>query len=199
VEGVVTFGAVCDLARLTPAVAETWTQILRQVPRARLCLGNVRRITNDIGDRAIALFAHFGVADRIDFFEPAPGAAIGPEFFARVDLFLDTHPVAGFVDACHALWMGVPVIARAGARRSSLMTASVLNAAGKSQWIADSDERFVEAALALAASPFKLAPIRQRLRDEVRGSALFDTQRFVRAMEKVYRQAWDETVDRQGA
>jgi predicted O-linked N-acetylglucosamine transferase (SPINDLY family) len=175
----------------------TWARILRQLPRAQLYLGNVRCIPRDIGDRAISLFAHFGVADRVQFHEPPPGQDVSADFFARVDVFLDAHPVSHFFDVCKALWMGVPAITRKGGRRSALMGASVLHAAGKPEWIAESDEAYIERAVTLGSLPYALAAVRRDLRGEVEGSPLCDTQRFVRAMEKVYRQAWDETVDAQ--
>lgn len=195
--GFVTFGATCDLSCLNPDVAMTWARILRQLPRAQLYLGNVRCIPRDIGDRAISLFAHFGVADRVQFHEPPPGQDVSADFFARVDVFLDTHPVSNFFDVCKALWMGVPAIARKGGRRSALMGASVLRAAGKPEWIAESDEAYIERAVTLGSLPYALAAVRRNLRGAVEGSPLCDTQGFVRAMERVYRQAWDETVDAQ--
>lgn len=187
----VTFGGVCDLARLGPDVAALWTDVLMAVPGSRLVLGYVNSIPQAVRNHAIELFAHYGVTDRVQFQERTPGADSGPwsnlEFFSLIDVMLDTTPVSGTIETCQALWMGVPVISLVARRRAGLMGASILAAAGKPEWVANTRRRFVRIAAALAKEPAQLAELRRTLRGEVETSALFDVRAFAKGVENAYR------------
>ena len=195
----VTFGGVCDLARMTPEVASVWSSILLAVPGSRLVLGYVENISPKVAESAIEIFGHFGVADRIHFQQAEPAndeASSSAEvnnpgepnkaFLGLIDVFLDTFPVTGGLEICEALWMGVPAVTLAGKRRSGLMGTSILASAGKEKWAAHSTDDYIETAAALGTDLDRLESIRRSLREEVEKSVLFNPQAFVRSIENAY-------------
>lgn len=191
---IVTFGGVCDLGRIGPDVAALWSDVLMAVPGSRLVLGHVGAIPQAVRNHAIELFAHYGVTDRVSFQEPAVTAnprgadrLADLEYFSLIDVMLDTTPVNGTIETCQALWMGVPVINLTARRRAGLMGASILTAAGKTEWVANTRRRYVKMAADLAKDPARLAEIRRSLRTEIEGSALFDVRAFARSVENAYR------------
>jgi len=189
--GFVTFGGICDLARLSPEVAATWSAVLRAVPDSRLVLGYQENVPPAVRDQVFELFAHSGVTNRIHFLDESELEADGAnrkniDFFALIDVMLDTFPVSASFETCEALWMGVPVITLSGKRRSALMGASIMHAANRTDWVAASRRQFVRKAAALAKDLPGLEKIRDGLRAEVKASALFDARAFVRSVEKAY-------------
>jgi predicted O-linked N-acetylglucosamine transferase (SPINDLY family) len=184
----VTFGGVCDLARISPENAAVWSDVIKATPNSRLFLGYVDDIPKDLKARAFDLFSHFGIAERVTFQEPPENKEITApmDFFSKVDIMLDTFNVSGDVETCMALWMGVPVVSLAGNRRSALTGASILHAAGKKEWAASSKGQFIKKAAALAADVEKLESIRGTLRSDVEKSHLFSPQTFVRRLEEAY-------------
>lgn len=190
--GGVMFGGTCDLVLLNPAVASLWSEVLRAVPGSRLLLGRRARAIPDVRDRAIELFAHFGCADRISFQETAPAVDAEIHFLAQVDIVLDTFPVAGRIETCKALWMGVPTVTLTGSRHTAGFGAGLLRAAGKPQWVAATAEDFVRIAAGLAADPRALEAIRERLRKETEASPLCDVEGFIGGLEAIYERAWKE-------
>lgn len=83
--------------------------------------------------------------------------------------------------------MGVPVITLAEKlRRSGLITASILRAAGRGDWVTATEKQYVKRAVKMAQDLSDLEAIRRELRGEVQDTPLFDPQGFVRDLEKAY-------------
>ncbi len=179
--GTVTFGAVCDLARLAGSVAP-WARVLRAVPGSSLLLGRAPLPDGDTQRRIRGLFASHDVADRIRFHETA-GARPAAAFYSAVDIMLDSLPVNNTVELCEALWRGVPVVGCRGDRRAGVLGATILAAAGRSEWVANNVDEFAEIARALAADIEKLALLRKSLPGEFKKSRVCDAKKFVFSFE----------------
>ncbi len=188
--GHVTFGASCDLGLIGPATAALWARALGALPGSRLLICN--RFDQDQAgiDRCLELFAHLGLRDRVDVVNMADNFRSGLEFYQHVDIALDAAPNGGVVEACRALWMGVPVIALAGGHHAARLGASLLDAAGHPDWAAESPDDVAAIALRLGADLESLAGLRARLRDEIARSALADVASFTDCLEDVYRAMW---------
>lgn len=186
--GFVTFGAVCDLARVTPAVARVFSRVLRAVPGSYLMFGYVDTICPAVQRRVQEMFSHFGLLNRIAFQTPTEERAANLQFYANVDVILDSFPINGVFETCEALRAGVPVVTLAGARRSARMGASLLRAAGKKEWIAESEDDFVKIAASLTSDIKDLAELRKSLSKAVAKSALCDLAAFTAGLEKTYEQ-----------
>ena len=108
-------------------------------------------------------------------------------YYNRLDIALDPiGGVGGGTTTCDALWMGVPVITRLGDRMGFRMTATTLNALGHAQWIARSDEEYLEKAVALARDAEQRRALRRKLRDEMARSPLCDARGLAQCLEDAY-------------
>ena len=76
--------------------------------------------------------------------------------------------------------MGVPTLTLAGPSLVSRQGASMLDAVGLFDWIADDEETYVRQALRLAGDGVALTRLRETLRDRALASPLFDAMRFAR-------------------
>jgi predicted O-linked N-acetylglucosamine transferase (SPINDLY family) len=184
--GFVTFGAVCDASRITPETARVFSRVLRAVPGAYLMFGYVDTICPAVVQRLRELFSHFGMLSRIAFQTPVDDRPANQQFHSNVDIVLDSFPVNGVFETCESLRAGVPVVTLAGDRRAGCMGASILRAAGKAEWIAESEDAFVNTAASLAATPGELADLRKTLGRAVADSPLCDLQAFTAGLEEVY-------------
>jgi predicted O-linked N-acetylglucosamine transferase (SPINDLY family) len=117
--------------------------------------------------------------------------------YGEIDVLLDTFPWSGHATACEALWMGVPVLTLVGDRHAGRMVASVLTRLGLTDCIARTPDEFVGKAVELAADPNRLASLRSRLRETMRGSPLCDGAAFTRHLEAAYRALWQRWVREQ--
>jgi len=169
--------------KLNGPIFELWMRLLGGVP------GSVLWLVQANGDMVVNLRREgqrCGIApERIVF---APRLPL-PQHLARqrlAGLFLDTVPYNAGATGAAALWSGVPVLTMAGQTFVGRMAASMLHAVGLPELVTQNLEDYEAIALKLARDPELLSGIRHKLQDNLRITALFDTDRFRRNLEKAY-------------
>ena len=130
---------------------------------------------------------------------------------AVADLFVDTTECSAHTTAADILWSGTPLVTfpRHESKMCSRVGASIARATGAGeQLIADSAEAYEERVVALASSIVlspgsdgvpngsgELYDLRRKLLLGRSTSPLFDTERWVRSLERGYVEAWTRWVD----
>ena len=188
--GFITYGCFNALSKITADVVALWARLLCQQPSARLILKNA--VLNDPFSRRLywQQFEAHGIAPgRVDLLGSSPHEELLAHY-AQIDVAVDPFPYNGGTTTCEALWMGVPVVTWTGDRFVSRVGATILHHAGHPEWIARSEDEYIETALALAGDPARLATLRARLRHDVSHSVLGDTRGFTRRWENALRTAW---------
>jgi len=195
--GHVTFASFNQAPKLSDRALAAWARILARVPGSRLM---VVGIPQGAGQRRIvAALEAGGVArERVTLLERVSFARF-MALHAQADIALDSFPYCGGATTCHALWMGVPVLTLTGAETMARSGASLLGAAGMTDWVAGEEEDYVDKACAFAGRAGELAGLREGLRERVRGSALCDAPRFMRDVESGYRDMWRDWCARSGS
>jgi protein O-GlcNAc transferase len=169
--------------KITPDVFDLWMDVLKRTPTSVLWLlednkhvaENLRREAQVRGVKP----------DRLIFARRMPMA----QHLARhkcADLFLDTLPCNAHTTASDALWAGLPVLTRMGESFASRVAASLLNAIGLPELIANSAIEYERLAIDLAQYPAKLAAIKQKLSDNQLTMPLFDSQLYAKHLEAAY-------------
>jgi predicted O-linked N-acetylglucosamine transferase (SPINDLY family) len=170
-----TFGSFNHLAKINATTLNLWSAVLAAVPGSRLML---KSMGLDIPATQATLRSRLraaGIADdRVELLGPIRGVAAHLALYAQVDVTLDPFPYHGTTTTCEALWMGRPVVTLAGDRHASRVGASLLNAVGHPEWIAETAADYVRIAAELAADRAALAGQCHGLRDTMRGSVLMD-------------------------
>lgn len=171
--------------KITEEMFACWMRILARSPASVLWLVSDHDVVRT-NLRAAAAAAGVDPA-RLLFAE-----RVGPiEYLARyqvADLFLDTMPFNAGTTASDALWAGLPLLTCAGKTFSSRMAGSLLHAVGLPQLVCDRLQDYEEVAVRLAGAPAEAAALKEHLVRERASCALFDTPRFVRALEQLYAQ-----------
>ncbi len=185
--GQVTFGCLNNYCKVTLPTLESWAQLLRCVPKAKLLLlapaGSLR-------ERLRVFFAARDLdADRLLFVDRAPMADYY-RVHERFDIGLDPFPYGGGTTTCDALWMGVPVVTLRGQTAVGRGGASIMSNIGLADLVAENADDYVKVAARLAANPARLAELRTDLRGRMRNSPLMDAARFARNIENAYTTMW---------
>jgi len=169
--------------KILPEAFATWMRLLGSVPGSVLWLleinaaasANLRREARQRGvDPGRLVFAPKS--------DP-------PTYLSRLraaDLFLDTWPYNAHTTASDALWVGVPMVTRTGDTLPSRVAGSQLRALGLEELVTESTAAYEALALRLARNPAALAAVREKLWQNRRSAALFDTPRLVRHLEVLY-------------
>jgi predicted O-linked N-acetylglucosamine transferase (SPINDLY family) len=185
-DGTFTFGVFGRFEKYSPQSIEAWHKILLRTPNSRL-------IVKDLGMRrpfAIKRFRevmHDVDPKRILFMQDCSH----PEQFLvyqNADLVLDTFPHTGGVTALEILYMGVPVVTLYNGQVGGRTTATALRLMGRTGWVANSINGYVELAVRLAAERAELGKARTELRDQFLKSPLCGD--YVKEVENAYRSMW---------
>ncbi|MBL0142257.1 MAG: tetratricopeptide repeat protein [Betaproteobacteria bacterium] len=184
------FGSFSRMAKISTATLDTWCEVLRRVPDARLVLKNAALA----GDPERALFAHWftdrGIdAARVEWRGASDHATMLAQY-GDIDIGLDTFPYNGGLTTLEALWMGRPVVAVGGDTLIARQSKAILATVGLGELCAADSAGFVAIAEALARDPKRLALISGGLRDRLRASPLLDAAGFTRNLEALYRDEW---------
>jgi predicted O-linked N-acetylglucosamine transferase (SPINDLY family) len=188
--GHISFGSFNKLAKVSPEVISTWSEILKAVPESRLIMKAFSFFDRMTREHTINRFAQNGIGpERIILlsWDPSPKHL---QSYNLVDIGLDTFPFNGAATTCEALWMGVPVITIEGAAYHSRAGISLLSNAGLADFIAKTYDEYIQIAVNAANDIKKLQSLRQRLRDMMAHSPLTDAKRFTANLEKCYRTMW---------
>lgn len=195
--GFVTFGSFNQPIKINESVIAAWARILRRIPRSRIVLHSKMGPLNgdpypEVRRRFLRLFAGHGVAaDRVTIVANRDlEAHMG--MYHGIDLALDPWPHNGMRTTFMALWMGVPVLTKAGDAMVSRMGASLITEAGLPDWVAPDVDAYVDLACRKCENLDALADLRRCLRDKVKQSRLFDGERFARSLEAAFLEMLEE-------
>jgi predicted O-linked N-acetylglucosamine transferase (SPINDLY family) len=184
----IVFGSFNRLTKLHPPLLGLWARVLERVPGSELWILDMP--SAEARDVLLAPFRSAGVDEsrirtlsrqlREDYWQTIRGA----------DIALDPFPYNGGATTCECLWLGVPVVTRAGAMGFARSGASILGAVGLPELVAASDEQYVDIAARLATDRPRLRALQRGLRERLRASPLLDAPGFMRELETAYRDIW---------
>jgi predicted O-linked N-acetylglucosamine transferase (SPINDLY family) len=192
----IVFGSFNRLTKVRPEVLRLWGRLVAQVPESELWILDVP--SDEAHDRVVAEVAAAGVATtRIKTWTRLPADAYWDRI-RRADIALDTYPYNGGATTCECLWLGVPVVTKAGAMGFARSATTILGNVGLPELVATSDEHYLEIAVALATDRGRLRHLQRGLRERLRASPLLDAQGFMRDLETAYRALWREACRANG-
>ena len=185
--GHVTFGTLTRSVRINHRVIRVWSEILLRVRGSTLRMDSGSFRDTGLCQTLFDRFALHGIGgERLEMgFHSPPW-----DVLREMDISLDCFPHNSGVTLFESLYMGVPFITLAGRPSVGKLGVSILVNAGHPEWIAASEEAYVDKAVALAADLPKLAEARARLRPEMEGSPLMDEAGYVRKVEAAYQEMW---------
>jgi protein O-GlcNAc transferase len=190
--GYITFGSLTRPVRLNYKVIHAWSDLLKRVPNSRLMLDS-----NSFHDESLCEFYREQFADHgieaerllLGYTSPATKA------LAQMDIALDCFPHNSGTTLYESLFMGLPVVSLRDRPSMGRVGALILHGMGRDEWIANTQEEYLDKLVALASDVPALAHIRSGLRDEMLASKLCDGLDFTKRMELTYRQMWQRYCD----
>ncbi len=191
-EGRITFGSFNNAAKISDTTIETWARILGRVENSRLVLKSVSLTDKGTQERLWEKFSAHGIpADRVEMYGRL-SSTDHMNFYAKIDIGLDTFPYNGTTTSCEALLMNVPIVALLGNRHAARVTASLITQIGLSDLVANDTDEYIDIAEALATDRKRLAKARDKLRDRMLASPLCDQVGHTRDLEDAYRKIWQK-------
>ena len=170
--------------KITEDFFNCWMRLLKATPDSVLWLLDCNRWAKQ---NLIEQAALHGITSQRLIFAPRVSIAEHLARHAHADLFLDTLPYNAHTTCSDALWMGLPVLTCVGDTFASRVAGSLLKAAGLDELITHTLKDYENKALSLAKNPQALNTMKQKLMSEKMTSALFDTAKFAKSLEAIYK------------
>jgi len=189
--GFVTFGSLISQYKITGQVIDAWCAMLDETPGSRLLIRNAF-----LGSRSNRQFLRDRIerrgidGERVSLEGPAPHFEF-LDTYGRIDIALDAFPYNGGTTTTEAIWQGLPVVAWRGDRWVSRTSATLLEAAGLDELVADDVTGYIDLATQLAQDIGKLKTMRRNMRKKLLASRACDTVSFAKSMEALYREMWE--------
>ncbi len=191
--GFITFGCFNNLSKINDDVIALWSEILTQIPSARLFLK-----TNQLGDKNVRenllkKFKNKGLAEaerRIVLKGASPRAELLASY-NKIDIALDPFPYNGGVTSMESVYMGVPILTLKGGRFVSRVGESIASNVGLQHFIAQNEEEYIKKAKDFSLNINMLAGLRANLRNIALKSPLFEGARFAKNFEKAMSDMWN--------
>jgi predicted O-linked N-acetylglucosamine transferase (SPINDLY family) len=177
--------------KITPDSFAAFMRIMRQVPGSVLWLLEANPVFHE---NLKATAGRQGVDGTRLIFAPIVPLE---EHLARMklaDLFLDTLPYNAHTTASDALWAGLPLLTCRGTAFPGRVAASLLNAVGMGELVAENPAVFEALALQLAQDRPQLNALRDKLAQNRGSAALFDTDLYRRHIESAYKTMWEQAI-----
>lgn len=182
-----------QLYKYDPETFNTWCNILHQVPNSVLWLLRFPPYgENKIRQRAIAA----GLDNSRIIFTDVAQKDLHIKRSGLADVFLDTPLCNAHTTGCDVLWGGCPMITLPLERMASRVAASLCHATGMGgEMVVSSQTEYEEKAVSLGLDHEKRERLRRELKQRRLSCPLFDTERWVRDLEKVFYQMWEFHCD----
>ena len=200
-EGSVWIGSFNNLAKLTPDTLALWARVLNALPEGRLLLKT--KELSDAGNRRHILetMAEHGIpSDRIELQDRSvtPDWSAHMAYYNRLDIALDpVGAMGGVTSSFDALWMAVPVITMQGDRVASRATAAIVGALGHTEWIAQSEEEYINKVVSLARDVEQRKTLRSAQRQMMIHNPLCDAKDLALCLENAYAEMFERWQQRQ--
>ncbi|MCH8619626.1 tetratricopeptide repeat protein [Undibacterium sp. TS12] len=191
--GYVTFATFSRAIRLNDQLIKVWANILKQMDGAKLVINSGNFREPFMQERYLEKFAAHGIdGSRLEIACHSPPW----DSLRKVDIVLDCFPHNSGTTLFESLYMGIPYITLAGRPSMGLLGSSILSGLGHSEWIAKTEEEYIEKTLAMARDLPQLSKLRMNLRQEMQASPLMDEAGFARKMETAYRSMWQDWCEK---
>ena len=178
--GYITFGSLNNTYKYSRHTIWLWAQILKRVENSRFIV--IRPETDSVLLRAnlVKAFEAEGIeAGRIEFFDNHDNKINFQACYDCIDISLDTTPLTGGTTSVDCLDMGVPLVSLRGPAMHQRLSHAILTHADVPELSVETEEDYINLAVALASDPERLCDYRQNLRQKLRESHLCDFQGFV--------------------
>jgi len=158
----VVFVSVANMFKITPELSHTWAKIIASVPNSVLLLFPFgpnwsnsypkKNFLNNISK----IFSQYGLEQsrciNLDPV-PVPNRDDIKQYLKLSDIYLDSYPFSGTTSLIEPLEVGLPIVARQGTYLRSAMGAALLQEIGRHDLVANSEESYIQLAIALGTEP----------------------------------------------
>lgn len=191
-DGLIAFGSLNRMAKMTPEGFKLWADVLRAVPNSGIIIKAGELADEQSRAALLENFTKMGLDPGRFIIRGGSPWADHMATYREIDIALDTFPQTGGATTTEALMMGVPVVTLRTPTCAGRPSSAILTAVGLPDWIAETPADYVRIAVEKARDLQALAKVRDGLLSRFLASPVGDNKAYCRAVETEYRAMWRE-------
>lgn len=167
--GYITFGTFNRYNKINEMVIRVWEKLLKAVPTARFVIKTKEFQTERLKQQFLDSFTDKSILERITILPYSDTYIDHLPDYNLMDIALDTFPYSGTTTSCEALAMGTPILTLYDNVRhyhSQNVTSSLLINSGLDEYIAYSQDEYIQKAVEFANNLNKLKDLKTHVRDK---------------------------------
>ena len=188
--GVLTFGCLNRIEKITPQVIDLWIKVMRAVPDARLLLKTSALDQPGSRNQLITAFRAGGIGSGRLILRGATSRFEHLRTYREIDIALDTFPQSGGLTSWEALFMGVPIVTLSGQNTAHRITHAILAHLGLSEWVTENDSEFVAKTVEWSRNIATIENLSRGLRNRITQSVAGDIDQYRVSVEQAYMEMW---------
>lgn len=163
--GYITFASFNRPKKINDQVLSVWAQLLTRYPEAKLLIGFMTdaEMIAAMAKRMLNL----GIAEERLLFRGLAEMDDYLLYHHDIDILLDAFPYTGGTTTHHGAWMGVPTLTLSGPTISCQQGVDIMSSYGLEEFIAYSEQEYIDKAVYWRDHIPELAVIRQRMRSQI--------------------------------
>lgn len=191
-KGYVTFGTLSRSIRVNHRTIKAWADVLKKVENSKLVIDSKNYTDSTMVETLYEKFRQYGIGkERLEIGYHSPPWDV----LRQIDIGLDCFPHNSGTTLFEMLYMGLPYVTLADRISVGRLGSSILTGLNRKEWIAYTEEEYINKLVELASDKATLANIRANLRDQMIHSPLMDEQGFARKVENAYREMFEKWCD----
>ncbi len=193
----ITFGSFNRLSKVSDPTITLWSRVLQAIPDSRLILKTPELDDDATREHVLARLARAGIEAARVTLQGKTNWDRHMAAYHQIDIALDPFPQGGGITTLEGLLMGVPAITLRWPTVAGRISATVLTTLSLTDWIAETEDDYVQLAIDKAHSIEALAVLRSTLRERFKESVLGNANDYVKIVEKEYRDLWRAWAQKQ--
>lgn len=166
--GFITFGCFNRYNKINKMVIQVWEKILIKAPTARFVIKTKEFSTDKLKQQFFDTFTDKTVLERVTVLPYSDTYQDHLPDYNKMDISLDTFPYCGTTTSCESLCMGVPVLTLFDNIRyyhSQNVTTSLLKNSNLSEFVAYSQDEYIDKAVSFATNINKSFDLKNHVRN----------------------------------
>jgi len=191
--GYITFGSFNNFAKINnKEVISLWSKILKAVPKSKILLKC--SVFNDSYFRELIIdnFKKNNISSDSIILE---GRSLRNDYllsYNKIDIALDPFPYSGGITTFESIWMGVPVLTKAGHKKfNSHETESINHNSKMSDWVAKDENEYLAKAIKFSSNLNELKKIKKNLRKKTFNLPTFNSDLFAERFNEAIAKIWN--------
>jgi len=180
------FGSFNNTTKITDETIFLWCAVLKRVPNSRMYLKSKAFNDPKMYNYYLEKFTNTGIEkERIEIKGHSLFEKDHLIEYLKIDIALDTIPYNGTTTTCEAMFMGVPTLALMGESHVARVSAALNSQAGFAEFVAKTEQEFVEIAEFWAAHKKELCEYKNSMREKMLASPLCNPKMFTEEWERI--------------